>query len=231
MDYYEVLGVERDATSEEIKTAYRQKSKEMHPDHGGDPEAFSELNEAYKTLIDEDKRHFYDQTGKSPTSSLDLDEEANNFLVQLFDSAIDCSTCVDGTDVLDEIYKECRSRIEVRKRDLRFIVRTKEDYEGKLGIILKEGEEETMFDALLQTKIQRCEEEIALAEVDIKTIELALEKLKDYHPRQNKKKGGFRDNQILNEYAKKLLEEGGPEVEDHTSKLFYGKKPKGESWK
>lgn len=65
-DYYEVLGVARDATEEQIKKAFRRKARETHPDVATGPDAeerFKEINEAYEVLSDTEKRATYDRYG------------------------------------------------------------------------------------------------------------------------------------------------------------------------
>src|SRR6266550_9114382 len=63
-DFYDVLGVSKSATPDEIKRAYRKLALEHHPDrHGGDDSKFKEISEAYETLKDSGKRAAYDQYG------------------------------------------------------------------------------------------------------------------------------------------------------------------------
>jgi molecular chaperone DnaJ len=62
-DYYEILGVGKDASPDEIKKAFRRAAVEHHPDRGGDEAKFKEMNEAYEVLKDSEKRKRYDQFG------------------------------------------------------------------------------------------------------------------------------------------------------------------------
>ena len=65
-DYYEVLGVKRQDSEEEIRRAFRKKAMEYHPDRNKEPDAeekFKEINEAYQVLSDSSKRAQYDRFG------------------------------------------------------------------------------------------------------------------------------------------------------------------------
>ena len=62
-DYYEVLGIGKTASADEIKKAFRKLAIEHHPDRGGQEDKFKEINEAYEVLKDPEKRTRYDQFG------------------------------------------------------------------------------------------------------------------------------------------------------------------------
>ena len=64
MDYYELLGVQKTASEEEIKKAFHKLAHKHHPDKGGDEKKFKEINEAYQVLSDKQKRAQYDQYGR-----------------------------------------------------------------------------------------------------------------------------------------------------------------------
>lgn len=68
-DYYEILGVNKSASADELKKAYRRLAVQHHPDRGGDEAAFKEVSEAYEILKDSSKRQRYDQFGHAGVGS------------------------------------------------------------------------------------------------------------------------------------------------------------------
>lgn len=63
MDYYSILGVQRTASQDEIKKAFKRKAMQHHPDRGGNQEEFKRVTEAYEILSNSDKRSAYDNPG------------------------------------------------------------------------------------------------------------------------------------------------------------------------
>jgi curved DNA-binding protein CbpA len=78
-DHYEILGVKRDATSEDIKKAYQHAARKNHSDRGGDDKIMSDVNVAYDTLSDPERRAHYDATGQSHL--VDIDAKASSYML------------------------------------------------------------------------------------------------------------------------------------------------------
>ncbi len=68
-DLYEVLGIERSASADEIRAAYRQRARETHPDAGGQPGEFQAVQAAWEVLGDPEQRRRYDRSGNSSTGT------------------------------------------------------------------------------------------------------------------------------------------------------------------
>ena len=67
---YDRLGVERGADTNDIRKAYMKMARTHHPDKGGNPEEFKEIQKAYEILSDDQKRGIYDQTGQEMNNAV-----------------------------------------------------------------------------------------------------------------------------------------------------------------
>jgi DnaJ-class molecular chaperone len=118
-DYYQILGVERQATSKEIKSAYRALARKLHPDvNPGDPSAekkFAEINEAFEVLGDDEERKKYNEiadyvkaTGHPPQPSYPHQEQASeqdeaSFFEQFFGRRRSRAAPHQGADLHAEV--------------------------------------------------------------------------------------------------------------------------------
>lgn len=86
-DYYRLLGVEREASGEEIKKAYRKLAMAYHPDRNGDKpgceELLKDLNEAYQVLGNQEKRRQYDRLCRQPSTNYGDQENLNHDLMAI----------------------------------------------------------------------------------------------------------------------------------------------------
>jgi len=100
MDYYSILGVNKNASQDEIKKAYRRLAMQHHPDRGGDPEKLKKINEAYDTLKNPTKKQNYD----NPQPRYDSSRAQNPF----------------GHDVND-FFNDIFVRRRARNKDIRLV--------------------------------------------------------------------------------------------------------------
>ena len=181
--HYEKLGVEQDASPEELKKAYRKKAMECHPDqHKNDPEKteqFQALVKAYDTLSDEDDRAYYDRTGEDKDET-NPEHLARGMLVDCFQHLIDKEgDRIFWVDLIGSIKKafdadteECK---HVSNKANREITRLE-----KISKKLKYKGDENIVHVMLNQMIAREHATIEQAAMKIKVMGLARTLLQDY---------------------------------------------------
>lgn len=126
-DYYKTLGLDKNATTEDIKKAYKNLAKKYHPDVNKDPntqEKFKEINEAAAVLGNEEKRKHYDQYGTAETpdfSGFDFHEFRFDDIFDMFSGFEGFGHRQRGRDILveqeitlEEAFKGCKKEIRIK---------------------------------------------------------------------------------------------------------------------
>ena len=137
VNFYKILGVAKDATKDQIKKAYYRVSKQVHPDIKGAryEDVFIQVNEAYQTLIDNNKRRLYDKYGYTGSSEVELQSEAYQQLRGLILDAISKQgDMIFHLNIIDVITNHCKDNIKslqdgidkcIQRKDHLNIVRSK----------------------------------------------------------------------------------------------------------
>ncbi|PIR88444.1 MAG: molecular chaperone DnaJ [Candidatus Harrisonbacteria bacterium CG10_big_fil_rev_8_21_14_0_10_44_23] len=124
-DYYKILGLEKNASEEEIKKAYRKLAHQHHPDKGGgDTKKFKELNEAYQVLSNKEKRSQYDkfgrvfdgQPGQNGPGGFNFNQGFNGF------EGFDFGNFGDIGDILETFFGGRGFRARAKGADLQVVV-------------------------------------------------------------------------------------------------------------
>jgi curved DNA-binding protein CbpA len=179
IDPYQMLGIERDADDNAVKTAYRKAAKGMHPDSGGDAEQFSRLQTCYDLLKDPVRRKVYDDTGFDPQLADPRDLKGLMLLEPLVNDVILDEREPGSFDPLaamrrklsDDIVKSRFHILELERHRAR--VRNHMDRLGRRP-------ETDFLGSMLRARSQSIAEAIRGAEVQIEAIEQAYTMLEGY---------------------------------------------------
>ncbi|NKE69842.1 J domain-containing protein [Nitrospiraceae bacterium HYJII51-Mn-bac16s-1-B09] len=186
MTLYEELEVEKTATPEEIKKAYRKKSKQVHPDHNPDDpkaaEKFGELTKAYDILIDEEKRKRYD-AGEDPDAMRNMKtprDMAVHAVMNLFSQVIE-QVDENHTDIFSVMKERVHNNISKFKGEIKRGENQIRKYQSAMKRIShKKKSQENIFIQSLEAQIRSVEGGKAQFEEQIKIAEIALTIIDDY---------------------------------------------------
>lgn len=175
---YDILGINKDATQEEIKTAYREKAKIHHPDkEGGDTETMNKINKAYEVLKDPVSRKRYDETG-STEKVPDFNKRFEAFIQDVFISLVN-SQNVKTTDLISAF----DDHIDKMVMDWSA---TKAEYKrraDRLNLVVARLRSTTDYDPfkkVVQANIDALEQTLKTIDLDIEFVKECKERLKNH---------------------------------------------------
>lgn len=157
MSHYDTLGVARDASTADIKAAWRRASAAAHPDReGGSTERMQAVNQAYEVLGDPDRRAAYDATG-SDVQTQSVEDEARGLLVGMLGSILDDENLLQtAAGAVAQIRQGLQDR---KSKQAALAAKLK----GRLGKVrAKQGE--NLVDQLLTTRLEQLTAEAAVIE-------------------------------------------------------------------
>jgi len=177
---YETLGVDEDATSEEIKKAYKGKAMILHPDrNGGEDRGFDDLRKAYEILSDNERRARYDETGDTDDQPQTEVMLRTQFL-QIFSVMLDTEQNFKTVDFVSVgIYK-----LEAKMKELKFDIEKHQAEIDRLATaknrMTKKDEKTNLFESLLEQREEGLLQKITATNEAIEICEKLIEELNTY---------------------------------------------------
>lgn len=162
---YNILEIQDDATDDEIKSAYRSKAKDTHPDKGGGEKDFQEVNEAYLILISPRRRKLYDTTGRSDAKpDVMLNRLAEVFVSVVLNpmySAERMDLFEKMTATIKENLKKIQQERTTTEKHISSLERVRINIKGEVGF----------FQTVADNQIQSLKTNLSLIQEDIDTCE------------------------------------------------------------
>ena len=177
MTHYDTLGVPKTASRDDIKRAYRRKSKAAHPDRGGDHREMVAVNRAYDTLSDPEKRSRYDQTGEDGAPGKSQDDMARDAVMQVFAAMAEQAS--DYDNVVDMVERMLKANLDKIKGDIATAAKRVTKLERSAKRLKCKGER-NFLGLLLADQIVKGKAGIENAQTGVAVIERAREMLSDF---------------------------------------------------
>jgi curved DNA-binding protein CbpA len=181
---YDILGITKDATEEEIKKAYRKRAQETHPDVKGSAEEFSYVNEAYTILSDKKARLIYDRSGRKQGEKnkdqlrTEAIREIQRVMVQVLDDSDDTIFFSNLPEHILRIFnaniERCKSIVAETRKKIKRLRRYKQRFH------YKKGDDNNFIQFGIEGQVYHLSTSISVEIQKIRQFELMLELLAEY---------------------------------------------------
>lgn len=176
---YDILGVSKNATFEEIKAKYKSLAQQHHPDKGGDPELFKEIKNAYEILSDPVNREKYDTTGQF-NSKRSIRDEAIDQLSRLFFSVIP-----NINADIDDLVLIMKSESKKEKQNINNNINICNGYIFKLNKVInkinkRNNQDENFLKMFAENQLKNHKNELQNFIRQIQVINMMIEMLEEY---------------------------------------------------
>jgi curved DNA-binding protein CbpA len=170
---YDILGVDKGASQEEIKQAYKKKAKENHEDKGGDKETMADINRAAMVLRDPERRERYDATGNEDKDNFDHEFMAyvNNLFLRIIQE-----NDVDSRDLIG-LFREHTDRLIDDGHHT--IKETKKQIKRLEKVLKRLGDNPGVFGRVVNINIDNLNKSLRNDAEQIKFFERCLDMIKD----------------------------------------------------
>lgn len=179
-NYYEILSVSREATSEQIKKAYLRKAKKLHPDKGGNSDEFNEVKKAFDVLYNEDTRKEYDETGEvkdKPNQKEDDITFINDSFVQIVSATYQEIINVDYIKKTKDYFIY---NIKQHESNIDWNIKEAAKFTKVTGKIVKKNKGENYLSGALEARIKEHTKAIDALQAKIDRLKRCIDILDDY---------------------------------------------------
>ena len=179
MSHYETIGVHETATAEEIKKAYRERSKELHPDaNDGDDKGFAKLAKAYKVLSDPEKRKKYDE--KSIDTENNEAEQVNSIMAGLTLAFLEHAPSVKTESLTDFVKKQVKEQLGNAKSAVTKLEKEIDRAENAKNRIVRKELGHNLILSVFENKISEARTNIVRHNEAVLLFDKVLEEIESY---------------------------------------------------
>ena len=184
-NFYDVLGIDEDADTSEIKEAYRKKAKETHPDKGGDACIFASIAFAYKVLSDPDARKEYDRFGSTSEDS-DKEKAAILHLKSLIQNAVKqiCKESPQHIKLAQLVNKSLKQQIKQTVVNIADVKQTIKTLEKQLHKVVKRKKkvkkQGNIYDGVIADLVDEAKDYLVQSQTQKEMLEQALKIAQEY---------------------------------------------------